>query len=141
MGKIRNILQDKELMMNLFKYLVIGGLAAGLDFLVFIVLLDNAGVYELIANIISMHVGMLVSFSLNSIFNFRKKDRVFRRFLCYYLIILMGIGLSSLMIWGGSMIMSEKVIKLISMGIVAGIQFVLNRLFTFKTYDKFAEAK
>ncbi|MDR3644127.1 MAG: GtrA family protein, partial [Clostridia bacterium] len=74
-----------ELFRNLFFYGLFGGLAAVVDFSVFTLLYSGLGVHKLIANLISMHAGMLVSFSLNTFFNFRKTNRLLRRFASYYL--------------------------------------------------------
>ena len=91
------------------------------------------GIDKFLANLISMHVGMLVSFSLNTTLNFKKTDKLFRRFLSYYVIVLGGMGISSAILWLGSFLTSsETIVKAFSVVFVAAIQFVFNKLITFK---------
>lgn len=129
---LKNMVRDnRAFLRNLVLYGFIGGLAAGVDFGVFYLL--NMHISEYIANIIAMHVGAIVSFTLNAKFNFQKTDKLIQRFLSYYLIVLCGMGLSSCIFWAFDFFIdSENIIKVISMIIVAGVQFFLNKFITFK---------
>ncbi|MDR3644154.1 MAG: GtrA family protein [Clostridia bacterium] len=121
-----------ELFRNLIFYGLFGGLAAVVDFSVFTLLYSELGVHKLVANLISMHAGMLVSFSLNTFFNFRKTNRLLRRFASYYLIVLVGMGVSSAIIGLGSAYLPVLLLKAISIVVSAMAQFVLNRLITYR---------
>lgn len=121
-----------------FFYGLIGIFAAAIDFGIFYILTVPLGLNKFISNIISMHIGMLVSFSLNATVNFKKTDRIFYRFIRYYLIILFGMGLSSAILWAGGFIISSNIIlKAIAIMIVAGVQFVLNSTLTFRRWLAF----
>jgi putative flippase GtrA len=90
------------------------------------------------ANIISIHVGIFMSFILNRSFNFKVKDKTTQRFLSFYAVGLTGLGISELMLYlmvtlGG---MNELLCKLISIVVVALIQFLLNKYITFKSAYK-----
>ncbi len=125
--------KNKATLKNLFFYGLIGGLAAVVDFGVFFGLNTGLQIDKFVANIISMHAGMLVSFSLNATMNFKKTDKLLRRFLSYYFIVLCGMGLSSLILWiGGFITSSETLVKAFSVVFVAAVQFVFNKLVTFK---------
>lgn len=126
------IKQKRVLIKNLFLYGVIGGLAAVADLGVFWVLHSHLGVNKFIANLFSMHIGMFISFSLNAWINFKKTDKIFKRFVTYYVIILCGMALSSFILWvGGIFIQSEIIVKAISIIIVSSLQFIFNKIFTF----------
>lgn len=109
-------------------------MAAVIDFSSFLVLSTKFKVYILLANFIAMNLGMLVSFFLNTFFNFKKKDNLKKRFISFMTIGYSGILLSTIVILILNLIFKKHfvMVKLISIFIVAAYQFVLNKLFTFK---------
>lgn len=123
---------------NLILYGLIGGFCAALDFAVYTVLCECDIMPYLWANVISIHVGIFASFVLNRQFNFKVKNKTALRFASFYTVGLIGLGISELMLYmmvtvGG---MNELVCKLISIVVVALIQFVLNKYITFKHNPK-----
>jgi len=119
---------------NLILYGLIGGFCAALDFAVYTVLCECDIMPYLWANVISIHVGIFTSFVLNRSFNFKVKDKATVRFLSFYTVGLIGLGISELMLYLMVTIgeMNELVCKLISIVVVALIQFLLNKYITFK---------
>ena len=61
---------------NLILYGIIGCFTAALDFVVFTILSQYVGIYYLLANCISVLVGITTSFVLNRSYNFKVKDKV-----------------------------------------------------------------
>jgi putative flippase GtrA len=86
------------------------------------------------ANVISIHVGIFTSFILNRQLNFKVKNKTALRFLSFYTIGLIGLGISELMLYLMVTVgeMNELICKLISIVVVALIQFLLNKYITFK---------
>ena len=120
---------------NLILYGIIGGFCASLDFVIYTLLCHYDLVPFLWANVISIHTGIICSFILNRTFNFKIKDKTPQRFLSFYVVGLVGLAISEGMLYvmvtlGG---WNELVCKLISIVIVALIQFVLNKYITFNT--------
>lgn len=119
---------------NLILYGIIGGFCAGLDFGIYTVLCYWDIMPYLWANIISIHVGIFTSFVLNRSINFKVKDKVKTRFLSFYTVGLVGLGISTLMLW--MMVdmahWNEIVCKLVTIVVVALVQFLLNKYITFK---------
>ena len=120
---------------NLILYGIIGGFCASLDFAIYTLLCHYDLVPFLWANVISIHTGIICSFILNRTFNFKIKDKTPQRFLSFYVVGLVGLVISEGMLYvmvtlGG---WNELVCKLISIVIVALIQFVLNKYITFNT--------
>ena len=118
---------------NLILYGLIGGFCAALDFGVYTLLCQFDILPYLWANVVSIHVGIFTSFILNRQFNFKVKNKTALRFMSFYIVGLIGLGISELMLYlmvtvGG---MNELVCKLISIVVVALIQFVLNKYITF----------
>lgn len=119
---------------NLILYGIIGGICAALDFAIYSALCYFDIIFYLWANIISVHIGIFTSFFLNRSLNFKVKDKTTQRFLSFYAVGLTGLGISELMLYlmvtvGG---MNELLCKLISIVVVALIQFLLNKYITFR---------
>ena len=119
---------------NLILYGIIGAFCAGLDFGVYTALCHWNILPYLWANIISIHVGIFTSFVLNRSINFKVKDKVKTRFLSFYTVGLVGLGISTLMLWLMVDIAhwNEIVCKLVTIVVVALVQFLLNKHITFK---------
>ena len=74
---------------------------------------------------------------LNRSLNFRVKDKATVRFMSFYAVGIAGLGISELMLYllvtvGG---MNELICKLLSIVVVALVQFLLNKYVTFKTRE------
>jgi putative flippase GtrA len=119
---------------NLILYAVIGSFSAGMDFLVFTVLTSAFGVFYILANIVSVSVGIFTSFFLNRKYNFRVKDKVFKRFVFFIAIGLTGLCLSSALLYFFIDFMGIAKIqsKLFSIVLVVLMQYFLNKYITFK---------
>lgn len=123
---------------NLILYAIIGGFCSSLDFAVYTLLCHFEMMPYLWANVISIHIGIFMSFFLNRHFNFKVKDRTLKRALSFYTIGLTGLGISTLMLY----IMvdfahwNEFVCKLITIVVVALTQYLLNKFITFKQANK-----
>ena len=124
---------DKAFFRNLILYGIIGGLSSGLDALVFFLLFRKLGWNEYLANTISVHCGIFLSFFLNSRYNFKKTDDFWGRFIPFYLTGLFGLLLSHGILWlGNHFSIDALVTKLASIVIVAMIQFFINRAVAFR---------
>ena len=119
---------------NLVLYGIIGGFCAALDFAVYSVLCYWDILPYLWANVLSIHVGIFTSFMLNRSLNFKVKDRVTVRFLSFYTVGLIGLGISELMLYLMVTVcgFDEVLCKLLSIVVVALVQFCLNKYITFR---------
>ncbi len=124
---------DKAFFRNLILYGIIGGLSSGLDALIFALLVKGLGINQFIANTISIHCGIFLSFFLNSRYNFKKTDDFWGRFIPFYLTGLFGLALSQGILWlGGHLGADTLITKLVSIVIVALVQFFINRAIAFR---------
>ena len=114
-------------------YGIIGATSAGLDFAVYSLLCSVHVNYQ-IANVISTHVGIFCSFLLNRHFNFKVKDKFFKRFLSFYVIGFVGLAFTWMLLYISveKFGMNELIAKLIAIFVVAIVQFLLNKFITFK---------
>lgn len=119
---------------NLILYGIIGAFCVTLDFAVYTLLCHFEILPYLWANVISIHVGIFTSFFLNRHFNFKVKDNTPQRFISFYTVGLAGLGISSLLLYLMVDIAhwNELVCKLITIVVVAFVQFLLNKYITFR---------
>ena len=119
---------------NLILYGIIGGFCAVLDFAVYTFLCYYEIMPYLWANIISIHIGIFTSFVLNRQLNFKVKDKTPQRFLSFYAVGLTGLGVSTLLLWSMVTVAgwNEIFCKLLTIIVVALVQFILNKYITFK---------
>ncbi len=115
-------------------YQLIGASGALLDLLLFLALYNAVGMHEQIATAISTSVGIANNFLLNSYLNFRKRDGMLRRFVRFYTVGLLGLALVAVLLvvfhsWLGA---DANVVKVVSMPIVAVLQFLVNKRWSFK---------
>ena len=118
---------------NFILYCCIGIINTGVDFGVF-ALLDWAGLYYLLAHIISYHCGIFCSFFLNRYYNFKVKDKAMQRFLSFYASSLVAMALSAglLYLFVTTAGMPHLLGKLIATMIIVVCQFLFVKHFTFK---------
>jgi len=118
---------------ELFLYAIIGSLSAGLDFGVYTILC-YIDLNYIISNIFSVNVGICTSFIFNRSFTFRVKDKTKKRFATFYLIGLFGLLLSTGMLYllVDFADISKGYSKIVTIIVVAFIQFMLNKFITFK---------
>ena len=118
----------------LILYGVIGCFASTLDFITFTILARYIGVYYLIANCISVLVGIITSFLLNRAYNFKVKDKIIRRFLIFFSVGLCGMLFSNFILWIGidKLGADTIIVKILSIVIVVVVQFLLNKYVTFR---------
>lgn len=115
-------------------YQLIGVSGVLLDLVLFLVLYNVVGMHEQIATVISTSAGITNNFLLNSFLNFRKRDGLLHRFVRFYAVGLLGIGLVALLLvvfhsWLG---IDANIVKVVSMPIVAVLQFSLNKRWSFR---------
>lgn len=113
-------------------YGIIGVCCSLFDLAIFSLLCK--GMSYLVANIISTHCGIFCSFFLNRHFNFKVKDKTRQRFLSFYTVGLLGLGMSEFLLYlfVQKVAMGELLSKLIAVLVVAIVQFLLNKYITFR---------
>ena len=119
---------------QLIKYGIIGCFCAGLDFIIYWLLVQIVTMPYLFANVISVHCGILTSFFLNRHFTFKVKNKTLLRFISFYVVGITGLAISSglLVIFIEKIGLNELISKALTVIVVAIIQFMLNKYISFK---------
>lgn len=120
---------------DLILYGLIGALSSSLDFGVYTVLVKCLSLNYLLANSISVVVGITTSFTLNRKYNFKVSDKTVRRFAIFMTVGLCGLVLSNLILFVciNTIHINELLSKLLSIALVVILQFMANKFITFKT--------
>jgi putative flippase GtrA len=131
----------KSLLLSLLKsrktflvYCLIGVTGVTLDFCSYYVMVNGLGIYYLLANVISTSLGILNNFFLNGVFNFKVRDRWLGRLVSFYCIGLLGLAVSSAMLFVmvSKMGVNPNYSKLATVIVVVVLQYNLNRLISFR---------
>ena len=119
---------------HLILYGIIGSFTSTLDFLVFTALTQLVGINYLVANCISVLVGITTSFCLNRTYNFKVSDKTAQRFGIFLTVGLTGLLMSNVILWVGieKLHGDETITKLASIVLVVFFQFLFNKFITFR---------
>jgi len=115
-------------------YCAIGMMGVSIDYCSYLALVNWFGVHYLLANAMSTSLGIINNFMFNSFFNFRVQDRFWRRFVSFYSIGLLGLAVSSLLLYilVGYFRFGPNLSKLATLVVVVLLQYNLNRLISFR---------
>jgi putative flippase GtrA len=121
------------------KYGIVGVFGLIVDMGIFYILHKMLGVNYIISNLVSSTLAVIHNFILNSVFTFKVKDRLIKRFLSFYTIALVGMAISSglLFVMIDGFKMDSMISKMIAVLIVAIMQYFLNKKLTFKKGELF----
>ncbi|MBO4822403.1 MAG: GtrA family protein [Prevotella sp.] len=126
---------------HLILYGIIGSFTASLDFLVFTLLIRGLNFNYLVANCISVLVGITTSFYLNRTYNFKVNDKTAQRFSIFLAVGLTGLLMSNFILWVGidKLHFNKSITKLASIVLVVFFQFLLNKFVTFRVKEDKSE--
>lgn len=118
---------------QLITYALVGGSGVLLDLGAFLLLYNVAGLHEQLANVLSTSLGITNNFVLNALFTFGKRDRLLLRYLRFYSVGLTGIALTFVLlaVFSRGLGIDPNLVKAGSLPLVLGLQFVLNRKWSF----------
>lgn len=122
-----------KLFREMFLYGIIGLFSATMDTLSFMLLSKFANVPVMLANFFGVNLGIFISFFLNTYINFRKTDELRKRAIKFFSIGYLGLLVSTAIMYVGiNLIKIEQLyVKILSVIIVAIIQYILNKFITF----------
>lgn len=141
MNKIDQALGDKipkyELLKNFALYGIFGVCAAvielGVDKLLYL-----TPMWPMLVTVIGAIVGFFFTFTTNTFLNFKKTDNLLSRFLSYALIAGVGIAFKALVmflcytVYDVRATIPEFIMNVVLVFFVAAVQFIFNKLFTYK---------
>lgn len=139
--KIDGIFQDRipkyDLLKNIFLYGFFGVCAAVIELGVDKLLYFTA-MWPTLVTIIGAIVGLLFTFTTNTFLNFKKTDKLLKRFISYAGIASIGIAFKALVmfvcyqVYNINDTIPKFIMNIILVFGVAAVQFVFNKIFTYK---------
>jgi putative flippase GtrA len=118
---------------HLVKYLIIGGVASGIDVVLFLVIFNVLGFSALISHSISVPTSVLFSFVVNARHNFRTSDYMWLRLLSFAIVAVIGYAAGYGVIAGAVYFgLGANIGKFLSLPVVFVIQYLLNSRITFR---------
>jgi len=114
-------------------YVCIGALASGTDALLYFLFTRRFGIWYLAANFFSVNIGIGISFTLNSFFNFRKTHRLGRRAFSFFGVCYFGMLLSMGILFAGTKLLgfSDVPVKAVAVVLAGTVQFLFNKFVTY----------
>lgn len=133
---VESLSKYRQQLRRLILYCVIGVSGVIIDSGVFFLLLlfPFWETYYLLANAVSVTCGITNNFLLNAFFNFQKTDYLRRRFLCFFLAGLLGLGVGSAIIYLLTSLCGLNIFysKIVSIFCVTVLQFLINYFVSFR---------
>jgi putative flippase GtrA len=119
-------------------YSLIGISGVSIDVVVFFLLYNTFHIDKNFATFISLSLAISNNFTWNTIFNFKKRDKLMSRFIKFYIVGLSGFLLTALFFlvltdWLG---ISANVTKLVSLLPILVLQYTINKVWSFKNYEE-----
>lgn len=122
-----------KLLIQIFKFILVGGTATILDWILYYVLYNYLKIDPLIANIISFSTSTVYNYwaSVKWVFDVNKDKSSKRLFIEFVLFSAIGLGLTELLLWIGINVLSinAMVVKIIATILVMIFNFVTRKIF------------
>ena len=136
-NKINILIKRYPILKEGFLYGIIGLTTSTIDSLTFFGL-RTIGINLFLANFIGINVGITLSFLLNTFLNFKQTDHLIKKAVSFFSVGYIGLCISMLIMWlfVEQLKWNEIWVKIASIIIVAIIQFILNKLITYRKRDK-----
>lgn len=120
----------KHLYIQIFKFVVVGGIATLIDWAIYYILFNYFHIFPLISNIISYSISVIYNFIMSVKWVFDTKDKSMKRLLFEFIVLsLIGLIISEFIIWFFLEILSfdSFIAKILSTLIVMVINFILRK--------------
>ena len=124
--------QQEELMIQIFKFIVVGGIATVIDWIIYFVLYHFVKIEPIIANIISFAVSVVYNYwaSCKYVFKVNKEKSRTRQFV-EFIVAIIGLLINEVIIWGlhNQLDWNAMLVKIIATAIVMVFNFVTRKKF------------
>ncbi len=125
--------QQEELMIQIFKFIVVGGIATVIDWIIYFVLYHFIKIEPIIANIISFAVSVVYNYwaSCKYVFKVNKEKSRARQFVEFIVFAVIGLLINEVIIWGlhNELEWNAMLVKVIATAIVMVFNFVTRKKF------------
>lgn len=124
---------QEDLIIQIFKFIVVGGIATVIDWVIYFVLYHFVKLEPLVGNIIAFAVSVTYNYwaSCKYVFNVTKDKSKFRLFIEFIIFAIIGLGINELIIFGlhNKAGWNAMLVKIIATAIVMVFNFITRKLF------------
>ena len=125
--------KQKELLIQIFKFIIVGGIATLIDWIIYFILYRFIHIEPIIANIFSFSISVVYNYiaSCKYVFNVKKdKDRK-KLFVIFIIFSLIGLGINELLIYllHNKLLWNAMLVKIIATVIVMVFNFISRKIF------------
>lgn len=125
--------KKKNLFIQIFKFVIVGGIATVIDWAIYYVLYNFLHIKPLIANILSFSVSVIYNYtaSVRWVFDVNSNKSKKRMFIEFMIFSIIGLLLTELLLWLGIDVlgMHAMIIKILATAIVMVFNFITRKLF------------
>ena len=125
--------KTENLFVQIFKFVIVGGIATIIDWIVYYILYNYAHLDPLVANILSFSVSVIYNYiaSVKWVFDVKKDKNKIRMLVEFLIFSVIGLILSELLLWLGinKLGMNAMIVKIIATAIVMVFNFITRKLF------------
>ena len=122
-----------QLFVQIFKFLIVGGIATIIDWILYYLLYNCLNINPLVANIISFSISTIYNYwaSTKWVFEVNQNKGRKRLFIEFVSLSLIGLGLTELLLWIGIKVLmiNAMLIKIIATIIVMIFNFITRKIF------------
>lgn len=126
-------IKNNKLLLQIFKFVIVGGIATIIDFIVLFILKEFIGLNEIVANTISFTVSVIYNYiaSVKWVFDVDENKNKSTQFIIFITFSIIGLLINNLILW----ICIDKfslyylIGKVIATGIVMVFNFITRKLF------------
>lgn len=119
-------LKNNKLLLQIFKFIIVGGTATVIDFVVLFILKEFIGLNEIVANTISFTVSVIYNYiaSVKWVFDVDQDKNKSKQFITFIIFSIIGLLINNLILW--ICIDKLSIYYLIGKAIATGIVMVFN---------------
>lgn len=115
------------------KFLLVGGSATAVQFLVLIVLVEYTRLQPVASAILAYMTAAGVNYLGNYYFTFNTQNHHWQSVVRFVLVVLMGLAVNTLVFWAGLRLLPHYLwAQIVATGVTLWVNFILHRHFTFR---------
>ncbi len=126
-------MNNKKLFVQIFKFVIVGGIATLIDWAIYYVLYNYLHIEPLIGNIISFSISVIYNYtaSVHWVFDVNKEKSKMRMFIEFMIFSILGLLLTELLLFIGikGLNMHAMLVKIIATAIVMVFNFITRKIF------------
>lgn len=120
-------------MAGFVRFLIVGGIATGLHYVILVVLVRAGGVDVVVASSIGFALSALVNYALNRRFTFAARNAHRQALPRFFVTALAGLGINGVVVWLAHAVagLDYLLAQVVATGVTLFWNFTVNRLWTF----------